>query len=155
MVKLDVTDKKLLNILQENSDYSLKELSGKLNLTMGPINERIKKLKKAGVIDRYIAVVNGDLIGKGLISFCAVRVDKHKMEQLKGFEDKVQEMNEVLECFTVSGEYDYLLKVVSKSMDDYQDFVINKLSRLDMIQNMNSQFAMKKVKHGHKLHLDL
>lgn len=154
MVKLDATDKRLLNILQEDSNRSLKELSSILNLSIGPVNERIKKLRKTGVISKNVALLDYDAIGKKIITYCAVRVEKHKFKELNRFEDEIQKMDEVQECYTIAGEHDYLLKVITSSMEEYQEFVINKLSKLDMIFNVSSQFVMKKVKYGTKVKLD-
>lgn len=153
-MKLDAIDKRLLNILQEDSDRTLKELSSILNLTIGPINERIKKLKKAGVIEKNVTILNKEKVGKMLTTYCAVRVEKHKRHELKRFEEKIQNMPEIIECVTISGEYDYLLKIISSSMKEYQDFVVNKLSSLDMIFNVNSQFVIKEVKFSTAIVMD-
>ncbi|PHS07147.1 MAG: AsnC family transcriptional regulator [Kordia sp.] len=145
-MKLDETDMKLINMLQEDCKQPIKNLAAKLNLSIAPVHERIKKIEKAGLIKRYVAIVDLDLINKPLINYCNVTIVKHNKELFKEFELQVKEMDEVLECYTVSGNYDYLLKVVSSSMRDYQDFVLNKLSSLEMISNINSQFVLKHVK---------
>lgn len=145
-MKLDQTDRKLVNMLQENSKRPIKELAQVLNLTIAPIHERIKKLEKSGVIRKYVALINPDLVDKSLISYCTVRVEKHKTEALINFEEQVRNMDEILECYSVSGNYDFLLKVITANMNTYQDFIMNKLSKLEMIANVNSQFVLKNVK---------
>ena len=145
-MKLDETDMKLINMLQEDCKQPIKNLAAKLNLSIAPVHERIKKIEKAGLIKRYVAIVDLDLINKPLINYCNVTIVKHNNELFKEFELQVKEMDEVLECYSVSGNYDYLLKVVSSSMHGYQDFVLNKLSTLEMISNINSQFVLKHVK---------
>jgi len=145
-MKLDETDIKLINMLQEDCKQPIKNLAAKLNLSIAPVHERIKKIEKAGLIKRYVAIVDLDLINKPLINYCNVSITKHNSELFEEFEEIISKMDEVLECYYVSGSFDYLLKVVSSSMHEYQDFVLNKLSRLEMISNINSQFVMKHVK---------
>ncbi|MCB9360330.1 MAG: Lrp/AsnC family transcriptional regulator [Flavobacteriales bacterium] len=146
-MKLDEIDLKLINLLQEDSNRPIKELAKHLNLTIGPVHERIKKLERANIIKKYVALVDPKALNKNLITYCAVSVEKHKQYQFNGFEEKIKEMDEVVECYTIAGNHDYLLKIISGSMDDYQDFVMNKLSKLEMILHVNSQFVIKHVKY--------
>lgn len=146
-MKLDETDVKLINMLQDDCKQPIKNLAAKLNLSIAPVHERIKKIEKAGLIKRYVAIVDLDLINKSLINYCSVIIIKHNFELFKEFEEIISKMDEVLECYYVSGNFDYLLKIVSSNMDEYQDFVQSKLSTLDMISNINSQFVMKHVKY--------
>lgn len=146
-MKLDETDIKLINMLQDDCKQPIKNLAAKLNLSIAPVHERIKKIEKAGLIKRYVAIVDLDLINKSLINYCSVIIMKHNFELFKEFEEVISKMDEVLECYYVSGNFDYLLKIVSSNMDEYQDFVQSKLSTLDMISNINSQFVMKHVKY--------
>jgi Lrp/AsnC family leucine-responsive transcriptional regulator len=146
-MKLDSTDLQLINLLQEDCNQPIKELAQQLNLTIAPVHERIKKLERNGLIKRYVAIVDIELINKSLINYCIVNITRHQIDLLKEFEHVVREMDEVLECYRISGKYDYLLKVVSRDMAEYQEFVINKLSTLDMIANINSQFVMNCVKY--------
>ncbi|MBI1836911.1 MAG: Lrp/AsnC family transcriptional regulator [Flavobacteriia bacterium] len=145
-IKIDATDIKLINLLQEDCKQPIKELSEKLNLSVAPIHDRIKKLEKAGIIKRYVAIVNLELINKPLINYCSVSIVKHHSDVFEEFTKAVREMDEVLECYYVSGNYDYLLKIISSDMTDYQDFILNKLSKLEHIANINTQFVMKHVK---------
>lgn len=145
-MKLDQTDIKLINLLQEDCKQPIKELAQKLNLSAAPVHERIKKLEKLNIIKRYVAIVDIELINKPLINYCSVRLIKHQSDYFEIFEKAVREMNQVLECYYVSGNSDYLLKIVSSDMNEYQDFIINKLAKLEMIANINSQFVMKHVK---------
>ncbi len=144
--KLDETDIKLINLLQEDSKQSIKELSAKLNLTIGPVHERIKKLERNGLIKKYVALIDLEKVEKDLITYCAVSVDKHTKENLEKFEKSVRKMSEVLECYTIAGSHDYLLKIIVEDMAAYQDFVINKLSALESVSNVQSQFVIKHVK---------
>lgn len=145
-MKLDQTDIKLINLLQEDCKQPIKELAQKLNLSVAPVHERIKKLEKSNIIKRYVAIVDIELINKPLINFCNIRIDRHQSDQFEIFIKAIREMNEVLECYYVSGNSDFLLKIVSSDMNEYQNFILNKLSKLNMISNINSQFVMKHVK---------
>lgn len=145
-MKLDQTDIKLINLLQEDCKQPIKELAQKLNLSVAPVHERIKKLEKSNIIKRYVAIVDIELINKPLINYCNIRIDRHQSEQFEIFIKAIREMNEVLECYYVSGNSDFLLKIVSSDMNEYQNFILNKLSKLEMISNINSQFVMKHVK---------
>ena len=145
-MKLDETDIKLINLLQEDCKQPIKELSQKLNLAVAPVHERIKKLEKSGIIKRYVAIVDIGLVNKPLINYCSVSLTRHHTDQFTEFESTIRAMDEVLECYYISGNSDYLLKVVSASMDEYQNFIINKLAKLDFISTMNSQFVLKHVK---------
>jgi Lrp/AsnC family leucine-responsive transcriptional regulator len=152
-VKLDTVDIKLINLLQEDCMQPIKKLSQKLNLSAAPIHERIKKLERAGVIKRYVAIVDIAAVNKPLINYCSVSLLKHNTELFVKFEETIRAMDEVLECYYISGNYDYLLKVVSSNMDEYQNFIINKLSKLNIISNINSQFVLKHLKFKTSVHV--
>lgn len=143
---LDPIDARILNMLQEDCKRPIKEIATALNLSISPVHERIKKIERTGLIKRYVAIVDLELINRPLINYCNVSIIQHNSLQFKAFEKQIRKMNEVLECYYVSGNFDYLLKVISTDMDEYQDFILNKLSKLEMISNINSQFVMKPVK---------
>ena len=146
MTKLDNTDKKILEILQSNSNQSVKQIAQQLNLTNTPVHERIKKLEKSGVIENYKAVVNPKLVGKELLIFTNVSLKEHTKEYILNFESKIQTIREVIECHHLSGEHDYILKVLVKNMDDYRDFLTNKLAKIANIGNVHSSFVVGEVK---------
>ena len=143
---LDQTDKKLLNLLQTDATMTHKQLAAELNLTVTPVFERIKKLKKSGVIEAIQAKVNRQSIGKSVMVFCEVSVLSHSRENLSKFEKEIGKLKEVIECFHVSGNHDYILKVVESSMDNYREFLINKLSKIEGVGNVNSTFVMHELK---------
>lgn len=145
-MKLDSTDIRLINMLQQDCKRPIKELAAELNLSIAPVHERIKKIERAGLIKRYVAIVDLELINRPLINYCNVSLLQHNSEYFKEFERNIRKMDEVLECYYVSGNFDYLLKVVSANMNEYQDFILNKLSKMEMISNINSHFVMKHVK---------
>lgn len=145
---LDATDKKLLNLLQNDASMTHKQLAAHLNLTVTPVYERIKKLKKAGVIEAIQAKINRHKIGLGVMIICEVAVNSHTKESLELFEKEISKLNEVIECFHVSGKHDYMLKVVESSMDDYRNFLLNKLSKIPGVDNVNSTFVMHELKQN-------
>jgi len=146
MVSLDATDITILNVLQLNAKANIKEIALKVGLTQTPTYERIKRLEKLGVIEKYIAVVNKTKVGFTIEVFCQVTLQVHSKELINKFELSVQRMHEVMECFHVAGNYDYLLKVVVKDMKSYQLFLKNKLSVLDSVSNVQSTFILSATK---------
>lgn len=144
--KLDNIDKKILEILQADSSQSIKQIATQLNLTNTPVHERIKKLEKSGIIEGYCAKIDPKKIGKELMIFTNVSLKEHTKEYLLNFESKVQEIKEVIECHHLSGEHDYFLKVLVRNMDDYRDFLTNKLAKISNIGNVHSSFVVGEVK---------
>ena len=148
-MNIDPTDKRILQLLQENADYTNKEIAAKLGMSITPIFERIKKLKSNGVIKQVVAVVDKKALGKTLTSYCNVSLKVHAKDFLKKFEKEVAELKEVQECYHIAGHYDYLLKVNTKDIDTYQHFITQKLASLENIGNVQSSFVMKEIKHSY------
>lgn len=153
MVNLDLTDKKILNLLQQNSKANIKEIALKIGLTQTPTYERIKRLEKEGVIKNYIAVLDKEKVGYTIEVFCQVTLLVHSKEMITRFENAVNKIDEVMECFHVAGNYDYLLKIIVKDMNSYQAFLKNKLSVLDSVANVQSTFVMSSTKDSTGLNL--
>lgn len=153
MVNLDLTDKKILNLLQQNSKANIKEIALKIGLTQTPTYERIKRLEKAGVIKNYIAVLDKEKVGYTIEVFCQVTLMVHSKEMITRFENAINKIDEVMECFHVAGNYDYLLKIIVKDMNSYQTFLKNKLSVLDSVANVQSTFVMSSTKDSAGLSL--
>jgi len=146
MILLDLIDKQLVNLLQLNSKANIKEIALKIGLTQTPTYERIKRLEKSGVIQKYIAVLDKEKVGFTVEVFCQVTLLVHSKELITKFEIAVSKIDEVIECFHVAGNYDYLLKVVVKDMKSYQLFLKNKLSVLNSVGNVQSTFVMSSTK---------
>ena len=143
----DTTDKKLLTFLQADSKQTNKELSNKLNLSVTAVYERIKKLEKEGFINRYVALVNKEKIEKSFVAFCHIKLIQHSQEFVVKFEKEVTNLNEVLECYHISGDYDYLLKVLVKDMEAFREFMVKKLTTINHIGSTHSMFVINEVKH--------
>ncbi len=146
-MNLDQTDKKLLHLLQTDSKKTTKELSSKLNLSVTAVYERIKKLEREGIINKYVVLLNKKQIDKGFVVFCHIKLIQHTKEFLTKFESQVIKLSEVLECHHVSGDYDYILKIVVKDMEEYREFLVTKLTTLDHIGSTHSTFMISEVKN--------
>ena len=143
----DSIDKKLLHLLQKDSKQTNKELSNKLNLSVTAVYERIKKLEKQGVIAKYVALVSKEKVDKSFVAFCHIKLVKHAQDFVVKFEKEVTNLDEVLECYHISGDYDYLLKVLVKDMQSFRDFMVNKLTTINHIGSTHSMFMINEVKH--------
>ena len=149
----DATDKKLLELLQQDSKQTNKELSNNLGLSVTAVYERIKKLEKEGFIDGYIAIVNKQKVERDFVVFCHVKLVQHSQEFVVSFEKEVKGISEVLECYHLSGDYDYLLKVLVKDMAAFREFMVNKLTRINHIGSTHSMFVINEVKHSYAINL--
>jgi len=144
---LDNIDKKLLKLLQEDSKRTTKELSLKLNLSVTAVYERIKKLEREGVISNYVVLLDRNKIQKGFVVFCHLKLMQHTKEFISQFEKEVVQLTEVLECFHVSGDYDYILKICVENMEEYREFMVTKLTNLQHIGSTHSTFMIGEVKN--------
>lgn len=144
---LDTIDKKLINLLQQDSKQTTKQLSLQLNLSVTAVYERVKKLENQKVIEKYVAIVNKNKIEKSFLVFCHIKLMQHSKEYLNTFEYEILKLEEVSECFHVSGDYDYILKVYVKDMDAYRNFVVTKLTAIKHIGSTHSTFAIEQVKN--------
>lgn len=144
----DATDRAILQLLQEDAFLTTKEIAAQTQLTTTPVFERIKRLEREGYIARYTALLDRRKIGLTMLVFCDVLLKEHNREYLLRFEESVVRLPEVLECHHVTGEYDYLLKVAVHDMDDYQQFIKEKLAVLENIGRVQSHFVMTEVKNS-------
>lgn len=146
-MKLDQTDKKLINLLQKDSKQTTKQLSLQLDLSVTAVYERIKKLEKDNLISKYVALVNPKKIEKSFLVFCHVKLTQHSREFLSVFEREILKLNEVSECFHLAGDYDYLLKIYVKDMHEYREFMVNKLTTIKHIGSTQSSFTISEIKN--------
>ena len=146
-MKFDAIDKNLLELLQEDCKQTNKELSNKLLLSVTAVYERIKKLEKLGVINKYVALVSKEKVNKDFVVFCNIKLMKHSQDYVMKFEREVKKLSEVVECYHTSGDYDYLLKVLVEDMEAYREFMVKKLTSIDHIGSTHSTFMISEVKH--------
>ena len=145
---MDAIDKKLLGLLQEDTKKTTKELSMVLNLSVTADYERIKKLEREGVISKYVAILDRNKVEKAFVVFCHIKLIQHTKDLIHTFESEVIKLDEVLECFHVSGDYDYILKVHVKDMDEFREFMVTKLTGLKHIGSTHSSFMIGEVKNS-------
>jgi len=146
---LDETDRKILRILQRNSDLTVKELAAKLHLSTSPTFERQKRLERDGYIERYMAVVNPHKVGNGIMVLCNIRLKQHSQELIQEFMNVVQNLEEITECYNTSGDYDFLIKVYANDMKSYQQFMLNTLGTINCIGSLHSIFVIDETKNTH------
>lgn len=146
---LDKTDIKILKILQENSRLTTKELAARVNLSPTPVFERLRRLDAEGYIKKYVAVLDAAKLNCGFAVFCHVKLSRLNSEVASEFERVVRGIPEVTECYNISGDYDYLLKIHAPDMRYYREFLINVLGAVDSLGSFTSTFVMNEVKHDY------
>jgi Lrp/AsnC family leucine-responsive transcriptional regulator len=151
MEELDATDLLILKTLGNNSNYTIKELADQLNLTASPVFKRVKRLENEGYIKKYIALLNHEKFSQGFIVFCNIKLKQHDKTIGHSFVEDILKIDEVIECYNISGDYDFILKVFAKDMKQYQDFVFNKLGSVESIGSTHSTFVMAEVKNLHNI----
>ena len=148
---LDKTDLEILQLLQHNARITIKEIAEKVHLSTTPVHERIRRLEERGVIKQYVTLLDGAKVKKGLMVICYISLRQHSKMAGNKFIKAILEMNEVIECLTISGEFDFMLKVVAENMDAYYDFHVNRLSQIENIGNVQSVLVMGVIKQTHQL----
>lgn len=148
---LDEKDLAILRVLQRNARSTVKEIADKIHLSTTPVHERIKRMEEAGVIKQYATLLDHSKVKKGLMVICYVSLKQHDKKAGGKFIQSILGMNEVIECYNISGEFDFQLKVVAENMDAYYDFHVNKLSQAENIGHVQSVFVMGVIKETHVL----
>lgn len=148
MENIDTIDLTILKQLQNNSDINIKELASKINLTPTPVYERIKRLERDGYITKYVALLDKQKLKKGMTVFCNVRLKEHAKNVGANFVKDIVALPEIIECYNIAGDYDFMLKIVVEDVASYQSFVMHKLSTIENIGNTQSIFVMGEIKHS-------
>jgi Lrp/AsnC family leucine-responsive transcriptional regulator len=144
--QLDAIDLKILRELQQNCRLTTKELAARVNLSTTPVFDRVRRLENSGYISAYTARLNAEKLDMGFVVFCNVKLQCMNRENAINFTTEIKEIGQVTECYNVSGRFDYLLKIYARSMKDDQEFIINRLGRLENIGSIESTFVMSHVK---------
>ena len=143
-MQLDNFDKAILQTLQQHGRISNQDLAEQINLSPSPCLRRVKQLEENGLIDGYVALLNARKLGLTLVSFIQISMDKHTPERFNSFEQAISGFSEVLECHLITGQSaDYLIKVIVRDMDDFQRFLLNKLTRIEGVSGVHSSFVLK------------
>lgn len=153
MEELDEIDKKILRVLQKDAKVTAKELAASLNLTVSPVYERIRRLESLGFIKKYVAILDKNLLNKSVTSICQVSMRYHNEAFIENFEQEIQKLHEVQECYHLAGQVDFVLKIHVNSLEEYHDFVKYKLSKIENIGVLNSTFVLKEIKHSSEYYI--
>jgi Lrp/AsnC family transcriptional regulator, leucine-responsive regulatory protein len=149
MIKLDKKDFEILRLLQSDAKLTIREIASKIHLSTTPTHERVKHLENTGVIKQYAALLDHRLVNKSIMVICNVSLKEHDKKTARAFIQAVRGFKEVLECYNISGEYDFMLKIVADSMEGFHDFFVNQLSEVKGIGQTKSSFVMDIVKQTH------
>lgn len=144
-IPLDVIDWKILSEIQQNGRITNQELSERVGLSPSPCLRRLKQLEADEVITRYVALVNPDRVGLGVTAFIRVRLDQQDDHHLTVFEDAVSAMDEVMECYLMTGDADYQLRVLVGDLREFEDFLRHKLTRIGGVAQLTTSFALRPV----------
>ena len=144
----DSTDMEIMRILQENARLTTKEIARKVHLTTTPVYERMRRLENEGFIKRYVAELDAGKLNPGLMVYCNVKLASINREIAIEFTNIVKEIPEVVECYNISGSFDYMLKIHATDMRHYRDIILNKIGSIPHIGSVESSFVMEEVKHG-------
>lgn len=145
-MKLDRTDKRILNLMQENGRISNLELADKIGLSPSPCSRRVKHLEELGLIDKHVTLLDQTKLGLKLTAYIHISMDRHTPERFENFETQISAIPEVMECCLITGsDADYQLKVVVPDMDHYQELLLGKLTRIEGVTGVRSSFMLRKV----------
>lgn len=151
--RLDDIDIMILRLLQEDARLTTKQIAQKVNLSTTPVFERIKRLESDGFIKKYVAILDAEKVNRGFLVFCSVKLKQMNRDVANDFVSVVREIPQVTECYNISGEFDYLLKINAPDMRYYNDFIINTLGTIESIGSILSTFVMKEIKTGYGLYV--
>ncbi len=152
-MNLDTIDKQIIHLLQKDAKQTNKEIANKTGLSVTAVYERIKKLERDNIITNYVALINKNKVEKSFMVLCRIKLEKHSKDYLTQFETQVRKIDEVLECYNITGDYDYLLKILVKDMDAYREFMVTKLTTLEHIGSTRSTFVITSIKNSTSIQL--
>ena len=152
MIKIHAKDRELVALLQADSKWTTKEYANRLGLSTTAVYERIKRFEKAGVITKYVALVDKKKVNKAFTVLCHVKLIRHKKEYVIQFEREIVQLEEISECHHISGDYDYILKVNVSDMEAYREFMVTKLTAIKNIGSTQSSFVISEVKYSTAVH---
>ncbi|GHN01796.1 AsnC family transcriptional regulator [Cytophagales bacterium WSM2-2] len=148
---IDEKDYQILRLLQSNAKLTVREIASKIHLSPTPVHERIKRLEQSGTIKQYVALLDSRMVNRGIKVICHVSLSEHNKRTGKVFIDAIQKAPEVIECYTISGDFDFMLKVIAESMEAYHSFYMNYLSEIKGIGQTKSTFVMETIKETHQI----
>lgn len=143
---MDNVDRKILGFLQKDAKLTAKEMADKLSLTPTPIYERIKKLEKAGIIKAYVALLNAEKVDRGLTVFLNITIKEHHIDFREKFIQEINNLEDIVELYHTSGSYDFLAKVRFSNINEYKNFLVNDLTAIKNIGDIDSQIVLDEIK---------
>ena len=152
-MKMQKSDMKILAALQHDADISTSDLAAKVNLSQSPCWRRVNKFEESGLIRRRVALLDRQKLGLEVVVFATVKLNQIGKQNLLAFERTVESYPEVVECYTMAGIWDYMLKIVCRDIRHYEDFVRNTLSASDAIRELHSHIAVTEIKNTTELPL--
>lgn len=152
--ELDAIDRKILRALQADGKISVGELAQKVGLSPSPCARRVRLLEKEGVIRGYAAIVDQKRVGLPISAFASIKLERQREEDLDRFEEAVSRWQEVLDCYLMTGQRDYLMRIVTADLEAYERFIKDKLTRLENIASIETSFALGQVKRSEALPIE-
>ncbi|WP_018387844.1 Lrp/AsnC family transcriptional regulator [Ancylobacter sp. FA202] len=149
--RLDTIDRKILAILQQDAHTTMEVLAGEVGLSPSPCARRVRNLEAAGVIKRYVAVIDQDKVGLPVSVFASIKLERQREDELDRFARAIARWPEIVECYLMTGQRDYLLRIVVKDLPAYEAFLKRTLTRLEGVASIESSFALSQVKHSQAL----
>ncbi len=146
---MDKQDNEIIHLLSQNGRMSVNELSERVSLSQTPVARRIKKLEDEGVIKGYAALIDEQRLGFTFSVFVSVRLERQIDEELARFESRVQVLPEVVDCWLMTGNHDYLLRVVTRDIQEFERFLVGQLTKLGGISSIESSIPLRCVKSAH------
>lgn len=153
-MKIDSIDKQILTILQQDAQITNVELAKKVGISPPSMLERVKRLEKNGIIKRYVAIVDPMKISKGVFAMVSVSLSAHQLSSVDQFTKIIKKLDEVLECYHVAGEEDFILKVAVSSIEEYEKFILSKLTKINGVNKINTKFVLSTVKYNTKIKIE-
>lgn len=150
-VRLDSIDRRILEFLQADGRMTVQELAARVGLSPSPCARRVRMLEAAGVISGYVAVIDQRKVGLPINVFASVKLERQREDELDRFSRAVSEWPEVADCYLMTGQRDYLMRIVVSDLGSYERFLKDKLTRLEGVASIESSFALGQVKRSHAL----
>jgi DNA-binding Lrp family transcriptional regulator len=152
-MEIDSIDNRILSILQTDARISNQDLAERVGLSPSPCLRRVKALEARGIVQRYVALVDPSAVGQGLQAVVQVRLDRQTSDSVARFEKELLKYPQVLECYLIAGDWDYVLRVVARDLDEFREFCVNRLAKIAGVGNLKSNISMKQVKYSTALPL--
>ncbi len=153
-MKIDSIDKQILSILQQDAQITNVELAKKVGISPPSMLERVKRLEKNEIIKRYVAIVDPMKVSKGVFAMVSVSLSAHQLSSIDQFTRIIKKLDEVLECYHVAGEEDFILKVAVSSIEEYEKFILSKLTKINGVNKINTKFVLSTVKFNTKIKIE-